>query len=109
MVRLTGAQKQYLKGLAHGLKPVVLVGQKQITPQVVKEIDLALAHHELIKIKLIDQKDKDAKKELAQTILEKTGSHLVGMVGHILMVYRWQSDPEKRKITLPKAAPAPGE
>jgi RNA-binding protein len=105
MARLTGAQKQYLKGLAHGLKPVVLVGQKQLTPTVIREIDQALSHHELIKIKLIDQKDKANKKEIAQSVLEKTGCHLVGMIGHILILYRWQADPEKRKITLPKGVP----
>ncbi len=47
---LNNKQKQYLKGLAHSLKPVVLLGQHGLTEGVLAEIDLALNHHELIKV-----------------------------------------------------------
>ena len=100
MNHLTGTQRKYLRGLAHGKKPVVLVGQKQLTPQVIQEIRQALDYHELIKVKCVDQKEKADKKELAETVSQATGSELVGMIGHILIFFKQQQDPEKRKINL---------
>ena len=49
---LTGKQKNYLRGVAHSLNPVVMIGGKGLTESVMKEIELALEHHELIKVKL---------------------------------------------------------
>ena len=106
MIQLTGTQKKYLRGLAHDKKPVVLIGQKHLTPQVLREIQQALDFHELIKVKCIDQKEKSDKKEIAEAVSKETGSELVGMIGHILIFYRQQQDPEKRNITLPSPAPA---
>jgi len=108
MNRLTGAQKRYLRGLAHGKKPVVMIGQKQLTPRVVKEIDQALDFHELIKVKCIDGKEKENKKDVADAVLKETGCQLVGMIGHILILFRQHTDPKKRKITLPAPAKPAG-
>ena len=105
MNHLTGSQKKYLRGLAHNKKPAVLIGQKQLTQQVVQEIRQALDHHELIKVKCIDRKEKDDKKELAEAISKKTGGELVGMIGHVLIFFKQQQAPEKRKINLPSPAP----
>jgi RNA-binding protein len=104
MIQLTGSQKKYLRGLAHDKKPVVLIGQKHLTPKVLKEIEQALDFHELIKVKCIDQKEKDDKKEIAADVQKNTGCELVGMIGHVLILYRQQKNPEKRKITLPAPA-----
>jgi RNA-binding protein len=101
MSEITGSQKKYLKGLAHGKKPVVFVGQKHLTDQVHQEIDKALNHYELIKVKCLDFKEKSQKKEIAGAIVETENCHLIGMIGHILIFYRQQPDKEKRKITLP--------
>jgi RNA-binding protein len=48
---LSNKQKQYLKGLAHSLKPVVQLGNNGLTEGVLAEIDVAITHHELIKVK----------------------------------------------------------
>jgi len=106
MEKLKGFQKQYLKGLAHGLKPVVFVGQKGITPEVAKAVADALDQHELIKVKFVEFKEKNQKKEAAGAIEKETASEEVGMIGHVAVFYRQQEDPEKRRITLPKRKPA---
>ena len=49
---LSSSQIRYLRSLAHGLSPVVLLGNKGATAAVVKELDQALAIHELVKVKL---------------------------------------------------------
>ena len=102
MENLKGYQKKYLRGLAHSLKPVVLIGQGGLQKPVVKAIDDALKIHELIKIKFNEYKEKEIKKNMAGTIESRTRSHMVGIVGHTAIFFRQNPDPEKRKIDLPK-------
>ena len=102
MEKLKGYQKKYLKGLVHGMNPLVFVGRKGLSPTVIKAVDESLEKYELIKIRFVDFKEKDQKKEIAGTIENKTSSELVGMIGHIAIFYRRQKDPEKRKINIPK-------
>ncbi len=102
MENLKGYQKKYLKGLAHGMKPLVFVGQKGISASVIKAVNESLDTHELIKVKFIDFKDKDQKKKITTAIEKETASARVGMIGHMAIFYRRQKDPEKRKIQVPK-------
>jgi RNA-binding protein len=100
--RLKGFQKKYLKGLAHGLKPVVFIGQKGFSGSVEKAIDDALDKHELIKVKFIDFKEKSRKKEILNIIQKNAVCEEVGMVGHVATIFRRHKETEKRKIILPK-------
>lgn len=102
MDELKGFQKKYLKGLAHGMKPLVFVGQKGLSPAITRAVDESLEKHELIKVKFIEFKEKDQKKDIAGSIEKETASKLVGMIGHIAIFYRLPQDPEKRKIVLPE-------
>jgi len=102
MDKLKGFQKKYLRGLAHSMKPVVLIGQKGCTETVLSALNDALNTHELIKIKFVELKDKARKKEILVSIEKKTACETVGMIGHTAILYREHTDPEKRRITLPK-------
>ena len=102
MQELTSTQAKYLRGIAHGLKPIIFVGQKGLTDALIRSTEEAFDRHELIKIKFIDFKEKKQKTEIARTLGTRTGSHLAGMVGHIAMLYRQHPDVEKRKIVLPE-------
>ncbi len=102
MGKLKGYQKKYLKGIVHGMKPLVFVGQKGLSPTLINAVDESLEKHELIKIKFIDFKGKNQKEEISGAIEKETASELVGMVGHVAIFYRQQKDPEKRKINVPK-------
>ena len=102
MKELTSTQAKYLRGVAHGLKPVVFVGQKGLTDALIRSTEEAFDSHELIKIKFIDHKEKKRKTEIAGALEDRTGSRLAGMIGHIAIFYRQHPDPEKQKITLPK-------
>jgi RNA-binding protein len=101
MEKLEGFQRKYLRGVAHGLKPVVLIGQKGLTAELVKAAEQAFESHELIKVKFNDFKEKEQKKEISQNLEQQTGSQLVGSVGHIYIFFRQQENPEKRGIQLP--------
>ena len=73
-------------GLAHALKPVIMTGNKGLTDALLKEFDVALAHHELVKVKFDDLKDQ--KKELAPRLAEQAHAHLVTRVGNVVVLYR---------------------
>jgi RNA-binding protein len=101
MEALKSFQKKFLKGRAHGLKPVVFLGQKGLTANLIDSIHEALNTHELIKVKFIEFKEKKQKAGMAETIEAEAGCQLVGMIGHIAIFYRQHTDPDKRKIKLP--------
>lgn len=81
------AQKKQLRSQAHALKPIVIVGDKGITDNVLQEIDRALFDHELIKVR-INAADKAEKKQLTQTICKHTQAALIQTIGHIIVIYR---------------------
>ncbi|HEY1405115.1 MAG TPA: ribosome assembly RNA-binding protein YhbY [Spirochaetota bacterium] len=99
MSELAGWQKQYLRGLAHHLKPLIQVGKLGMTPALVDTIRKALDSHELIKIKFLDFKDE--KEHISERIVAATDSHFVGLIGNVLTIYRESSDKNKRKIIVP--------
>ncbi len=84
---LNTKQKQALKAQAHKLKPVILIGGKGLTPSVLKEIDGALNHHELIKIRIASN-DRDARRAMLAEITEATQSQLIQTIGNIGVFYR---------------------
>ena len=99
MAALTPKQRQYLKGLAHSLAPVVRIGKVMLTDSVVNETKKALEAHELIKVRIYLD-DGEERRTLAAQLAEAADAHLAGTVGKIAMLYR-QRD-EKPKIKLPK-------
>lgn len=94
---LSGSQKQYLRGLAHHRKPVVTAGAKGISDAVVAEIDEALSHHELIKVKL-PAVDAPGRKAMVDEICSATRAQWVQTIGRIGVFYRPAPEP---KISLP--------
>lgn len=94
---LSETQRRHLKKLAHHLKPVVIVGNAGLTENVLAEIDNALTHHELIKVR-INAADKTERQSLIDKISELTDSGWVTSIGHIAAFYRAA---EKPKLVLP--------
>lgn len=84
---LTPTQRQHLKGLAHGLEPVVLIGNAGLTPAVLKEIDSSLKAHELIKVKAGGAEREDRVAWLEQ-ICQSLQAQPVQHIGKILVIYR---------------------
>ncbi|MCW9733881.1 ribosome assembly RNA-binding protein YhbY [Avibacterium sp. 20-15] len=97
-MQLSTKQKQFLKGLAHHLSPVVMLGGNGLTEGVIAEIDNALNHHELIKVKIAGA-DRETKQLIIDAIVRETQAVAVQTIGHILVLYR---PSEEHKISLPK-------
>jgi RNA-binding protein len=97
-MQLNDKQRRHLRGLAHDLKPVVLVGDSGLTDGVVRETERALHDHELIKIK-VRAADRDTRDALIADLATRTTSELVNRIGHVAVLYRKR--PDKTGIVLP--------
>jgi RNA-binding protein len=86
-ITLAASQKRYLRSLAHSLKPVILVGAKGVSPSVLSELDGALEHHELIKVRVAAE-DRETRDEWIDALLEGSDATLVQRIGHIACLYR---------------------
>lgn len=83
--------KKQLKGMAHHLNPVVMTGDKGLTPAVHQEIEVALEAHALIKLKL-NTADRDARRTMIEAILAEHKAELVQQIGHTVTIYREPTD-----------------
>jgi putative YhbY family RNA-binding protein len=111
---LTSAERRALKGRAHRLSPVVLIGEAGLTPTVVAEVDRALQAHELIKIRVMGT-ERAAREALLGAVCAATDAAPVQHIGKILVVYRERpaeeqaptllAPPRKRPTRAPRSAP----
>jgi RNA-binding protein len=86
-IQLTPKERQELKARAHGLKPVVLLGNSGLSAPVMKEIDRALASHELIKVK-VPGDDREERDTLFADVAEALSAARVQSIGKLLVLYR---------------------
>lgn len=88
-MELTSGQIKRLRAEGHRLKlkPIVIIGQKGLSENLHQEIDSALDHHELLKLR-IPALDKAGKKELAGLICDQHTATLVETIGSIIVIYR---------------------
>lgn len=92
MNTLTSAQRQHLKGLAHPLSPVVIIGDKGLTEAVIKEIGAALKAHELIKIKA-GSNEKETRNAWLEQICTALDAAAVQHIGKTLVIYKAGEEP----------------
>lgn len=94
---LTGKQKRHLRSLGHSLKPIILIGKKDVDDALVAETEAALAHHELIKVKVLENSGLD-RHEASEALAGATGSDVAQVLGKTFLLYRTA---EKPVIVLP--------
>lgn len=98
-MKLSKSQIRHLRGLAHSLKPVVMIGQHGLRESVLEELGVALDHHELIKVK-VSVGDREERDTVIEMVLEQTGAELVQRIGNMAVLFR--RNPEKPKVELPR-------
>lgn len=84
---LTKQQIRDFRSRAHHLRPVLMIGEKGVTENVMAELDRVLEDHELIKV-TIASADRDERKLLTQTLCEASGAFLIQTIGRISVLYR---------------------
>jgi len=100
---LSGKQRRYLSSLGHSLQPVVQIGHAGLTQAVLKALDAALGTHELIKVRVLAEKNAEVR-ALVPEVESSCKACVAHVVGHTLLVYR--RNPKKPKIELPVDKPA---
>ena len=93
---MTPARRSELRARAHTLDPVVIIGDKGLTDEVLAEIDRSLNAHELIKVRAATG-DRDARQLWMEKICERLQADAIQQIGKVLVIYRENSDkpPEK--------------
>jgi len=89
-ISLTARERAHLKARAHALEPRVQIGKTGVTDAVVAELDRALKAHELIKVKILAERDE--RDTLAEAICQRTDSALVQQVGKVVVLWRPKPD-----------------
>ena len=84
---LTPAERRALKARAHHLQPVVMIGDAGLTPKVLREIDINLKSHELIKIRVLGD-DRIARPGMVEAICGPLDAAPVQHIGKILVIFR---------------------
>jgi RNA-binding protein len=97
-MKLTEKQKRHLRGLAHGIEPCIHVGAAGVTQAVLAELENALAHHELLKVR-IRVGDRDARDDAVTALISGSAAALVTRIGNVAVLYR--PDTENPRIALP--------
>ena len=84
---LSAAERKELKARAHRLEPVVMIGTKGLTDEVVKEVDSALKAHELIKVRAAGL-ERERRDDALKALCERTGAESVQAIGKVFVIYR---------------------
>lgn len=96
---LSSSQRKWLRGQAHSLKPIVQVGKQGLSESVLRQVDEALDAHELVKVQAVaPREEKDA---IAERLAEELRADVAGRIGHIIILFRQNPDPEKQVYELP--------
>ncbi len=100
MTTLTSKQKQFLKGLAHPLSPLVQVGKEGVTEGFAAAVDRALLDHELIKVRVLETSPLE-RRECGEALAATLRAAVVQEIGRVIVLYR--RHPERPTIVLPKS------
>jgi len=98
-LNITSKQRSLLKGMAMTIDPVFQIGKDSLTPELTQGIREVLEKRELIKIHVL-KNCMDDKKELAQTLAERTNSIVVQVIGSKIVLFKYQNNADKRKIEI---------
>jgi putative YhbY family RNA-binding protein len=88
---LTAPQRKALRARAYKLDPIVQIGGKGLTGEVLAEIERALKAHELIKVRA-GTAERDERDRMLEEICEKTGAAAVQQVGKVFVIYRKKAE-----------------
>ena len=94
MTELTNPQIRELKAKAQRLKPMLKVGKDGLSPGFLTALDEALKHNPLLKVKF--DAFKEEKRQMAQTMAQRAGAHLVTRVGNVIVLYRPKPESQDR-------------
>jgi len=100
MLQLTPARRRALRARAHHLHPLVMVGEAGLTAAVLREIDVALKSHELLKVRVLGD-DRSGRSGMLDEICAALDAAPVQAIGKMLVVFRPRPDDAPGKAAAP--------
>ncbi|POR49075.1 putative YhbY family RNA-binding protein [Paraburkholderia eburnea] len=97
---LTAEQRSELRSQAHALKPVVLIGAEGLTDAVIKEIQVHLGAHQLIKVRVFGD-EREERVAIYEEICDRLNAAPIQHIGKLLVIYK--PEEEKAKTTTARA------
>jgi len=85
-MKLNNKQLKHLKATAHSLKPIIRVGQQGVTQALLKELDSALEHHELLKVKVPAGREERA--DMIAALCTPNDAICIQSIGHVAVLFR---------------------
>ena len=104
--------RRSLRGHGHQLSAIVQIGKGGMTPALLKQVELALGDHELIKVKVAADSPTD-RFAVAERLAEQPGVNVVQIVGGAILIYKRHprapryEGPRARAAADPAAAESP--
>lgn len=92
-------QRREYRGIAHNLKPVIIVGDKGLTEGLQEELERALNDHELIKVKIAST-DREVRQEAIAALCDSSGAELIQTIGKIAVILRRAKNPNPKLSNL---------
>ena len=96
---LSNDDKKHLRGIGHGLKPIVTVAGNGLSENVLAELNRALDDHELIKVKFVFE-DRNDKKTVMADLCVQTHANLIQTIGHVALICRRAAKPNPKLSNL---------
>ena len=109
-INLSPAERSDLRSQAHALKPVVLVGAEGLTDAVLKEINVHLEAHQLIKVRVFGD-EREARVEIYDEICDRLNAAPIQHIGKLLVIWRPEGAAPKSRATRTRSTmpPSAGE
>lgn len=95
---LSENQKRQLRKLGHNIKPIVIIGNNGLTEAVNNEINLALEHHELTKVR-VNASDRDDRDAIITKLCQENNADLIQRIGHIALIFRRNTEKPRIEIS----------
>ena len=96
LIQLTPAERKEKRGDAHHLDPVVMIGADGLTPAVLKEAEVAIRSHGLIKVRVFSD-DRDAREAMLTEMADKLNAAPIQHIGKLLVLWRPMEEVEAER------------
>ena len=98
LIQLTPAERKEKRGDAHHLDPVVMIGADGLTPAVLKEAEVAIRSHGLIKVRVFSD-DRAAREAMLTEMADKLNAAPIQHIGKLLVLWRPMEEVEPERVS----------
>ncbi len=103
-IELRTAKRKEIRAQAHHLEPIVRIGGDGLTPAVIKETNVALNAHGLIKVRVFSD-ERETREAMYAQLCDELNAAPIQHIGKLLIL--WRPIPPKEKAEREDRMPGP--